>query len=304
MYAILHQHFESKLRLLKILNPQKLDCFYSIYKDKKFCDLKPVGKLEYLDTKIPKIDSIYFTKRNFTLVVKQLLDEMRIYGIKHVDLRLGLELGTWKGIDIVVARRVFDKLIANSYQDCSIAFIAALNLPKGEKKLINDLKLLSDKKVISTIAGIDINLFEEDLDLLMKYKTEISDVRRRYGKKINIHLGEFTSNEFNKKVLSEFIPNRVGHGIKMLGDKDLEGFIKYNNICLDICPTSNQLLGLVDWSKENPIIYALENDILVSVNTDDPILFDTNIDKEIGRARLSENEVKRLNENSFRCSYA
>ena len=113
-----------------------------------------------------------------------------------------------------------------------------------------------------------------------------------------MHLGEFTTNKVNCEILQKMKPDRIGHGIAMLESAELCRVIKDNNICLDICPVSNKILGIVDWDKINPLKKAIGLGILVTINTDDPIMFDTNIDKEINLADLNQQQLKLLAYNS------
>jgi adenosine deaminase len=70
-----------------------------------------------------------------------------------------------------------------------------------------------------------------------------------------------------------------------------------------MCPTSNTLLGVVDWDQKSPASQALECGIPVSINTDDPLLFDTDISKELIRARLTEEQLNLVIANSRKYRY-
>lgn len=61
MYYILHQHYESVLRLVKIVNPEKLNEYYRIFDNEEFLKLKPQDRLNFLQRSLPIPDSKYFT---------------------------------------------------------------------------------------------------------------------------------------------------------------------------------------------------------------------------------------------------
>jgi adenosine deaminase len=118
---------------------------------------------------------------------------------------------------------------------------------------------------------------------------------QQQGMKINIHLGELFGNAFSKEVLSYIVPQRIGHGVRLLEDEDLVDFLKRHDICLDMCPVSNTHLGACNWKQpNNPAKKAMQLGIPVTINTDDPVLFQTTLSQEIELAHLNAEEVKMI----------
>ncbi len=302
MYYILHQHYESVLRLVKIVNPNKLDEFHSIFNSSSFLKLNPQSKLKFLQKSLPIPDSKYFTLENFIKVVEQTVEEMVQQNISHIDLRISLHLERWKDIfDICHARNIYDKVLAR-HIDKTIFFIAAIDMKKSEAEIEKSIGALFKKKTLESIVGIDITMYKEDVYKFNKYYKTLLSLRNEHKKKIIMHLGEFTTNDINFEIIRKIKPDRIAHGITLLDSPKLCEFIKHNNICLDMCPVSNKVLGVVDWEKHNPIKKATDLGISVTINTDDPIMFDTNINKEIKTANLSQQQLNLLIENSKKYS--
>lgn len=300
MYYILHQHYESVLRLVKIVNPEKLNEYYRIFDNEEFLKLKPQDRLKFLQRSLPIPDSKYFTLDNFKKVAWQTVDEMKEYNITHIDLRLSLHIERWKDVDgISHAIKIYGKVLS-SYAGKSISYIAALDLTKSEDEIKKSLVALFEEKNIDLISGIDITLYEGDLNKFEKYYKDLLEIRNKFNKKIIIHLGEFTSDTVSLEILKKLKPDRIAHGIALLESTEAIEFIKKNEICLDICPVSNKMLGVVNWELCNPIKKALTMGIPVTVNTDDPITFNTNIYKEIKTANLSQQELRVINANSIK----
>lgn len=90
--------------------------------------------------------------------------------------------------------------------------------------------------------------------------------------------------------MSRIIPDRIGHGVLLLRDRAMVDLIRDHGICLDMCPTSNTVLGVVDWNRESPARHALRLGIPVSINTDDPMLFGSTIAQELRLAGLTPEE--------------
>ena len=53
-----------------------------------------------------------------------------------------------------------------------------------------------------------------------------------------------------------------------------------NKIQLNICPTSNLLLGRVELISKHPIRKLFDNDIKVTINSDDVLMFDNPVSEE------------------------
>lgn len=302
MYHILHQHYESVLRLVKIVNPEKLEEFYGIFNSENFLKLESQARLKFLQKSLPIPEEKYFTLENFYKVAEQTVEEMVQYSINHIDLRVSLHLERWKDINgISHAKEIYNKALA-VHSNKSISFIAAIDLTKNEEEIKKSINALFEDKNIDLITGIDITLYKNNLDKFEKYYKTLLKIRSEFKKKIIIHLGEFTTEKINLEILKKLKPDRIAHGIALLKSDVACKFIKDNGICLDVCPVSNKILGVVDWGTSNPIKKALDLGISVTINTDDPIMFNTNIDKEIKTANLSQKRLKMLIENSIKFS--
>ncbi|MFI6452849.1 adenosine deaminase, partial [Streptosporangium amethystogenes] len=61
---------------------------------------------------------------------------------------------------------------------------------------------------------------------------------------------------------------RLGHGIRVLDDDALVTRVRESGIPLEVCPTSNVLLGLVPSLAEHPLPRLRAAGLAVTVNTD------------------------------------
>lgn len=292
MYSLLHCHFESALRALALAKPDRLKYLRAVYASSVYGRATPAGRLTLLWQKVLSLteDEDIFSEVTFRQVVRRLLDEMRTSCVEHIDLRIGPSTGRWRWMSSAAdGLNIFREELAR-YGDLSIAFLAGVNMTRSEDQLDAIFDVLSeDADVTERIAGIDINFLPGDLPKFNRYLNSLHSLQG--GLKINIHLGELFDNEISRSVLSRITPNRIGHGVLLLHDKTSVDIIKSQGICLDMCPTSNTLLGVVNWNRKSPASRALQLGIPVSINTDDPVLFGTNIDREIRLAGLTDEQL-------------
>lgn len=97
---------------------------------------------------------------------------------------------------------------------------------------------------------------------------------------LKAHVGEFGTAELVKKAVEELELDQVQHGMAAANSKCVMRWLSDNKIQLNICPTSNVLLGRVENYKVHPIRKLYDNGIKVTINTDDMIIFDQSVSEE------------------------
>mmetsp|Transcript_22738 Transcript_22738/g.56324 ORF Transcript_22738/g.56324 Transcript_22738/m.56324 type:complete len:348 (-) Transcript_22738:1426-2469(-) len=66
---------------------------------------------------------------------------------------------------------------------------------------------------------------------------------------------------------------RLGHGVLAHGDEQAMKVLLENQICLDVCPSSNYFLKVVSSREEHPLRKLIQFGIPCTINADDPLLF-------------------------------
>ena len=94
------------------------------------------------------------------------------------------------------------------------------------------------------------------------------------------HIGEFSPGETIKQTIEELELDEVQHGIRAIDLVEVIEFIKSNNVQLNVCPASNVALGAVGDLKSHPIRILFDNDIRVTINTDDLVLFNKSVSEQ------------------------
>jgi adenosine deaminase len=100
------------------------------------------------------------------------------------------------------------------------------------------------------------------------------------------HAGEHEGPASVRSALEVCEPERIGHGIRSIEDAELIAQLRERCIPLEVCPSSNVCLGAVPALEEHPFERLRQAGVQLSVNSDDPPLFDTSLTEEY--LRLSE----------------
>lgn len=124
---------------------------------------------------------------------------------------------------------------------------------------------------------------------------------------ITIHAGECGSAESIRHAL-DMGAARIGHGIAMRGRNDLQEICRERGIGIEMCPISNLQTGAVKDIDEYPIMEFLKNNLCVTVNTDNRIVSNTSITRELNFLKqkfgISDSDVFTLERNAVQCSFA
>jgi adenosine deaminase len=125
---------------------------------------------------------------------------------------------------------------------------------------------------------------------------------RAEGLHATVHAGEAAGPESIRAALA-CGAERIGHAARATEDPTLVEELAAGAVPLEMCPTSNVLTGAVRSLEEHPIGPFLRRGMNVSLNTDDPPLFGTDLEAEfmaVARVfRLTPPEIVRLARNGF-----
>lgn len=97
---------------------------------------------------------------------------------------------------------------------------------------------------------------------------EVLDAARAAGLHLVHHAGETAGPASVREALDVGHAERLGHGIRVLDDPALVARVREAGIPLEVCPTSNVLLGLVPSLAEHPLPRLLAAGLTVTLNTD------------------------------------
>ncbi|MEM9458820.1 MAG: adenosine deaminase [Myxococcota bacterium] len=97
------------------------------------------------------------------------------------------------------------------------------------------------------------------------------------------HAGELAGPERIWEAVRELSAERIGHGVRCLDDPTLIAHLRTEQIALEVCPSSNVCLGVVPSLAEHPLPRLLDAGLRVSIGSDDPPLFGTDLVSEYER---------------------
>ncbi|WP_407699952.1 adenosine deaminase [Streptomyces liliiviolaceus] len=111
------------------------------------------------------------------------------------------------------------------------------------------------------------------------------------------HAGETTGPGTVWDALTDLRAERIGHGTSSVQDPKLLAHLAEHRIPLEVCPTSNIATRAVRTLDEHPIKEFVRAGVVVTVNSDDPPMFGTDLNNEYAvAARLLDLDERGLAE--------
>ncbi|OLT29945.1 adenosine deaminase [Nocardiopsis sp. CNR-923] len=121
------------------------------------------------------------------------------------------------------------------------------------------------------------------------------------------HAGETTSAAQVWSAVRDLGAERIGHGVRAVDDPALLAFLADRGITLEVCPTSNLRTGAVSDLDAHPLPALLAAGVPVALGSDDPAMFDTDLDAEYRQCHdrwgMPPARLLDLAENAVRAAY-
>ncbi len=95
-----------------------------------------------------------------------------------------------------------------------------------------------------------------------------------------LHAGETGGADSIWSALRVGRSRRIGHGVRCLEDENLVQYLREHQIPLEVCPTSNVCLNVAPTLAEHPITTLVKKGLYVTLNSDDPPMFNTTLTDE------------------------
>lgn len=135
---------------------------------------------------------------------------------------------------------------------------------------------------------------------------ELYAVAKAAGLRLTNHAGETTPPTAIWEAL-EIGSERIGHVLSAIADDGLMEELRVRQIGLELNPTSNVRTGVCGSFAEHPLRRYFDAGLLVTLNSDDPAFFGSDLEGEFLLAHAEQgftvDELRRLASNSIRASF-
>ncbi|XP_006132312.2 adenosine deaminase [Pelodiscus sinensis] len=159
----------------------------------------------------------------------------------------------------------------------------------------------------NTVVAIDLAGDELVAETFPEHRQAYEEAER-CGIHRTAHAGEIGSPLVIKEAINVLKAERLGHGYHVLEDPSLYKELLDRKMHFETCPRSSILTGACDPDyKKHPVIQFMKDKANYSLNTDDPLIFNSTIETDYKIAKqflgFTEEEFKRVNINAAQSSF-
>lgn len=148
------------------------------------------------------------------------------------------------------------------------------NLPETQESLT---QIALDARPMGVVA---LGLGGSELEFPPELFITSFDRAHRAGMRSVPHAGEMAGPPSIWMAINHLRADRIGHGVRCIEDQRLVEFLRERRIPLEVCPTSNIALGVYHDYAQHPLRILWDAGVLVTVNSDDPPMFNTCLNQE------------------------
>lgn len=190
----------------------------------------------------------------------------------------------WVRTFIEAVEEVKSEITDGSFVDAKIIYTTVRFVDNDKLRWFLEDCLMLKKKFPEWIVGFDLVGHEDPLLPLKAYIPELLRFQQRCKEEgveipFVFHAGETLEdggdadlNLYDALLLGT---KRIGHGVSLARHPVLTDMVKERDICVEICPISNQVLGYTASICSHPSLLALLNrNVPVALSSDDPSIFE------------------------------
>jgi adenosine deaminase len=122
-----------------------------------------------------------------------------------------------------------------------------------------------------------------------------------------VHAGEAYGPPSIAQALHYCGAHRIGHGVRLREDGDLLNYVNDHRIPIECCPSSNVQTGAVEDIEAHPFKFYLDFGIRVTINTDNRLITDTTVTKELAlvarQFKLTAKDIRNILVGGFKSAF-
>lgn len=220
------------------------------------------------------------TAESLTRAAYELAEDSARENVRYMEVRYSPMLHTRRGLKLTaVVEAVLEGLRAaqDKYGIESNVILCGIRNVSTESSL--EMAELAVAYKNRGVVGFDLAGAEYDHPA-KRHRASFQLVRDN-NVNVTIHAGEAYGPESIHQAIHVCGAHRIGHGCRLREDGDLLHYVNDHRISLECCPSSNVQTGAIRDLQSHPIKLYKDLGLRVTVNTDNRLVTDTTVSKEL-----------------------
>ena len=240
---------------------------------------------------------------DFTYISEQIAIHLRTQNIKYVEAFFSPARFAEKGLAVPQLMEAI-RTGLDRVPEIEIALIPDLVRDVGPNMAMDVLREILQLNRLG-IIGIGLGGSEQ------LFPPELFEdhylLARKAGLHTTAHAGEVAGASSIWGAIQSLRVDRIGHGTRSNEDESLIEYLAETQLPLEMCPLSNVSTGIIGAHKLHPIRDYFDKGLLVTVNTDDPMMFNNSMAQEFDALEqnfsFKTHEIQKLILNSIDASW-
>jgi adenosine deaminase len=286
----LHRHLEGAVSLETLIDIAREHTFempeYHIETLRPFVQMMPDEERDWKHflAKFATLRQFYRSPEIIRRITREAVIDAALDNIKYMELRF-----TPRALSTIIKATPYDVIswvceaVSETcpHHDIDVRLIASMNrhesLEFGEQVLQAAVDHCDKGVVAIDLAG------QEEGHPASAFR-ELFREAKIAGLGVTIHAGEWDGAMSVWDAIGNVGAERVGHGIRALEDPGVVAILAERGVVLEVCPTSNVDSGAVQSLRTHPLPRLIDDGIITTINTDDPLVSDITLSDELARA--------------------
>jgi adenosine deaminase/aminodeoxyfutalosine deaminase len=238
---------------------------------------------------------------DYALVTRRMIEALSRQGITYAEVTLGAGVVQWLGFDFDGVWRAIRQAQREAQKQWPVEVWWNLDAIRQ----LGPEHVMEIARLTARYVGDGVISFGVGGDEVRGPATEFREAyqyAKEAGLRLTAHAGETDGPDSVRNAL-DIGAERIGHGIRAAEDPDLLRRLREERVPLEICITSNVRTGAVASLAAHPIRRLVDAGVIVTLNTDDPGMFGSDLATEFQIAEevfgLSPAELDRIRRNAM-----
>ncbi len=226
--------------------------------------------------------------------------------VRYIEVRFAPQFSTAEGLSVSQILQSVMEGLRRARQACGIESGVIVCGMRGISKEAN-LSMLKEARQFLGCGVVGCDLAGDEKYYPVSQYAYFFEAAGKYQMPFTIHAGECGSVE-NIRAAIALGASRIGHGIAMYHNRELQQLCADKRIGVELCPTSNLQTQAISDFRNYPLREFMEAGIPVSVNTDNRTVSNTNLTREFTLLQeefaLEETVFEQIYRDSVEVSFA
>jgi aminodeoxyfutalosine deaminase len=216
---------------------------------------------------------------HYALAARRCFERLAEQGVVYAEVTLSVGIILWKEQNF---HAIFDALAEESSRAAvQIRWVFDAIRQFGHEGAMRVAELAVERKQDGVVA---FGIGGDEVRGPAEWFRDVFAFAKKNGLALVPHAGE-TDGPASVWACLELGADRIGHGIRSVDDPELMRRLRDSDIPLEVCITSNVYTGATPSLDAHPVRRLYDAGVPITINTDDPALFATSLDKEYAIAR-------------------